>query len=130
MDANVLSLMVINANTCTTEMQVTSLFPRPSTPHTIWTGCSVEGLGTRLSSVAHLTMVHSCMLMQYKVSRKVSLVGSFYRSHSCRCSCAVYPNWRVIYALSDKLVFRAQFCKHKAIKIMLLEVRRLKHFPM
>ena len=38
------------ANVCTTEMQVTSLVPRPSTPHTRWMGRSVEGLGTRPST--------------------------------------------------------------------------------
>ena len=38
------------ANACTTEMQVTSLVPRSSTPHTTWMGCSADGLGTRLSS--------------------------------------------------------------------------------
>ena len=45
-------------NACTTEMQVTGLVPRPSTPHTTWMGHSVE------SPSAHLTMFHSCMLMQ------------------------------------------------------------------
>jgi len=32
-----------------------------------------------------------------------------------------YPN-HVISALGDKMFFRAQFCKHKAIKMMLLKV--------
>jgi len=31
-----------------------------------------------------------------------------------------YPN-HVISALGDKMFFRVQFCKHKAIKIMLLK---------
>jgi len=38
-----------------------------------------------------------------------------------QCTIQNYPN-HVIFALGDKMFFRAQFCKHKAIKIMLLKV--------
>ena len=69
------------ANACTTEMQVTSLVPRLSTPpctthhhapHNTWTRCSVDGLRTRLSPLAHLNIVHSCMICNYKISHNHS----------------------------------------------------------
>ena len=51
------------ANACTTEMQVTSLILSPDHQHhTVHRQeRSLDGLGTRLSPSAHLTMVHSCI---------------------------------------------------------------------
>ena len=48
-----------------------------------------------------------------------------------QCTIQNYPNCIIIISeLGDKLFFCAQFCKHKAIKIMLLKVWRVKNSPM
>jgi len=43
-----------------------------------------------------------------------------------QCTIQNYPN-HVTSALGDKMFLHAQFCKHKAIKIMLLKAKEFSH---
>ena len=66
------------ANACTTEMQVTSSVPRPSTPHTTWMKRSVEGLGARLSSWPTWPWFTVPCICDYRISLVTTTITTYY----------------------------------------------------